>query len=128
MYHQELPGSSAPLSDSFGLWRYPMVWLEYVVRGVKKLTSGLGRTRLPITLDLLVLLWLSWHSKQRERDAMMLWATALLCFFEFLWVGEVVVLLDSGFDPSWHLSVVDVSVDNHTCPTYVAVQIKALTL
>ena len=101
-----------------------MVRLEYVVRGVKKLTSGPVRTRIPITLDLLVQLRRSWYSERRERDAVMLWAAASLCFFGFLRVGEIVVPSDSGFDPSWHLGVADVSVDNHACPTYVAVRIK----
>ena len=41
-----------------------MVRLEYVVRGVKKLTSGPVRTRLPITLDLLVRLRQSWFSER----------------------------------------------------------------
>ena len=67
-----------------------MVRLEYVVRGVKKMTSGPVRTRLPITLDLLVKLGQPWYSEQNEHDAVMPWVAALLCFFGFLQTGEVV--------------------------------------
>ena len=55
----------------------------------------------------------------------MLWAAATMCFFGFLRVGEVVVPSDSAFDPSVHLLVADVSVDSHSEPTYIAVNIKA---
>ena len=55
----------------------------------------------------------------------MLRAAAALCFFGFLRAGEVVAPSDSGFDPSWHLGVADVSVDDHAHPMYVAVRIKA---
>lgn len=99
--------------------------LEYVIRGVKRLTGGPTRTRLPITLPLLAQLQGSWRVNQPERDASMLWAAAAMCFFGFLRVGEVVAPSDSTFDPSVHLSATDISVDSHSSPTYVAVNIKA---
>ena len=99
--------------------------LEYVIRGVKRLTGSPTRTRLPITLPLLAQLRGSWHANQSKRDASMLWAAAAMCFFGFLRVGEVVVPSDSAFDPSVHLSAADISVDSRSSPTYVAVNIKA---
>ena len=48
---------------------------------------------------------------------MMLWAAASWCYFGFLWAGEAVASSNSGFNPSWHHSVADVSVDDHACPT-----------
>ena len=74
--------------------------LEYVIQGVKRLTSGPTCTRLPITLPLLAKLWGMWYAGQSKRDAMMLWAAATMCFFGFLRVGEVVVPSDSAFDPT----------------------------
>ena len=46
-------------------------------------------------------------------------------FFGFLRAGEVVVPSDSAFDPSIHLTVKDISVDSHSSPSYIAVNIKA---
>jgi len=102
-----------------------MAKLEYVIRGVKRLTSGPRQTRLPITLPLLVQLQHSWQVNQSRRDGLMLWAAATTCFFGFLRAGEVIVPSDSAFDPSIHLSYRDISVDNHPAPTHVAVNIKA---
>ena len=102
-----------------------MSQLEYVVRGVKRLTNGPVRTRLPITFDLLGRLRQAWYAKLGEQDASMLWAAAATCFFGFLRAGEVVVPSDSSFDPSIHLTAADVSVDSHTSPSYLAIRIKA---
>jgi len=102
-----------------------MAKLEYVIRGVKRLMSGSRWSRLPITLLLLVQLRCSWQANWSRRDGLMLWAAATTCFFGFLRAGEVVVPSDSAFDPSIHLSCRDISVDSHSTPTYVAVNIKA---
>ena len=98
--------------------------LEYVIRGVKRLTSAPTCTRLPITLPLLAKLRGAWYAGQLKRDAMLLWAAAPMCFFSFLRVGEVVLPSDLAFNPSVHLSVADISVDSHLGATYIAVNIK----
>ena len=98
--------------------------LEYMIQGVKRLTSGPTRARLPITLPLLAKLRGVWYAGQSKRDAMMLWAAATMCFFGFLRVGEVMVPSNLAFDPSMHLLVADISVDSHSGPTYIAVNIK----
>ena len=46
-------------------------------------------------------------------------------FFGFLRVGETFAILGSGFDPSMHLLVGEVSVDNCSTPTYLAVKYKS---
>ena len=102
-----------------------MARLEYVVRGIKRLTNGPTRTRLPITVPLLDQMRRSWSTDRPSRDALMLWAAASMCFFGFLRMGEVIVPSGVAFDPSVHLSVEDVSVESHASPTYVAVNIKA---
>ena len=102
-----------------------MPQLEYIVRGVKKRTSGPSQPRLPITPNLLEQMRREWFSVQRSRDALMLWAAAAMCFFGFLRLGEVVVPSDASFVPEVHLTASDVSVDSHASPSYVAVRIKA---
>ena len=102
-----------------------MSQLEYVVRGVKRLTNRPVRTRLPITFDLLGRLRQAWYAGLREHDAMMLWAAAATCFFGFLRMGEVVIPSDSSFDPSVHPTAADVNVDSHASPSYLAIRIKA---
>ena len=47
-------------------------------------------------------------------------------FFGFLKAGEVVTPSDSSFDPSVYLAVTDISLDSHSTPAYLAVNIKAL--
>ena len=102
-----------------------MAKLEYVVWGIKRLASGPTCTRLPITLPLLAQLRCSWLASQLGRDALMLWAAAMMCFFRFLRVGEVVVPSDSAFDPSIHLTAKDSSMDSHSAPSYIAVNVNA---
>ena len=102
-----------------------MTRLEYVIRGVKRLTNGPTRTRLPITLRLLAQMRHFWCVGRSDRDSTMLWAAATMCFFGFLRAGEVVAPPDSSFDPCVHLSVGDVSVDSRSAPKYLAVNIKA---
>ena len=46
----------------------------------------------------------------------MLWAVVSLCFFGLLRSGEVVVPLDSSYDPGQHLSFGDIAVDNQANP------------
>ena len=102
-----------------------MATLEYVIRGVKRLMNGPMRTRLPITVHWLAKMNYLWSVNRPKRNALMLWVAATMCFFGFLRMGKVVVPADSAFDPSVHLSVSDVSIDSHTSPMYVAVNIKA---
>ncbi len=67
----------------------------------------------------------AWCAKLGEHDASMLWAAAVTCFFGFLRAGKVVVSSDSSFDPNIHLTAADISVDNHSSPSYLAIRIKA---
>ena len=58
----------------------------------------------------------------------MLWAVVSLCYFGFLRLGEVVVVVpsDSSYDPGQHLSFGDIAVDNQTTgnPSYLQVSLK----
>ena len=100
--------------------------LEYVMKGLKRLAApALGRQRLPVTPEILGQLKRVWQTWPDQRDAVMLWAAATMCFFGFLRAGEVVAPNDAGFNRSIHLTYSDVKVDSHTAPSYLEVRIKA---
>ena len=50
---------------------------------------------------------------------------AALCFFGFLWSGELTVPTETGYDAGVHLSFQDVSVDSLIEPQVLQVRIKA---
>ena len=102
-----------------------MPQLEYVIKSIKKCTGQQTRTRFPITPGLMRNLKCYWHSNHTKRDYIMLWAAACICFFGFMRAGDLVVLSDSGFDPSCHLAAGDVLVNNRSSPSYLTVNVKA---
>ena len=55
----------------------------------------------------------------------MLWAAASLCFFGFLWAGEICVPSDNSYDEGAHLNFNDVSVDSMEKPSSLRIRIKA---
>lgn len=102
-----------------------MPQLELVVRGSKKeKAKGQKLTRLPITPAILLRMRAVWEKETLGWDGVMLWAACCLGFFGFLRSGELVAPADGEFDPGQHLSFADVSVDNRSHPTVLAVQIK----
>ena len=101
-----------------------MPQLEYVIKGIKRCTGQQSRTRFPITPGLMRNLRCYWRSNHTERDYIMLWAVACMCFFGFMRTGELVVPSDSGFDPSCHLAAGDVFVNNRSSPSYLVVNVK----
>ena len=54
----------------------------------------------------------------------MLWAVMCLCFFGFLRGGEVVAHDDSNFDPTHHLSFIDITTDSLSNASSLLVNIK----
>ena len=54
----------------------------------------------------------------------MLWAAMSLCFFGFLHSGEITIPTVHAFDPSYHLTLGDVSVDSQKCPSIVVDRLK----
>ena len=98
-----------------------MPQLGYIIRGIKRVTGGPPRTKLPITPDLMRRSW----SLPTDRNGAMLWAAACMCFFSFLRCGEVVISLDASYNPQVNLSLEDVRVDSQVKPSYVEVNIKA---
>ena len=54
----------------------------------------------------------------------MLWAACCMCFFGFLYSGEVTVPSAGEYNPGGHLSEGDVTLDNISAPTLVQVWIN----
>jgi len=102
-----------------------MPQLEYVLKGVKRLTKLGSRTRLPITPPILRELKRIWEKEAVNPDMKMLWAASCLCFFGFLRSGEVVTATVESYDPEVHLCYGDIRIDSHTSPSFLQVQIKA---
>ncbi len=73
-----------------------------------------SRVRMPIRIE-----------KSNRRDATMLSAAAVTCFFSFLRSGEVVSSTESSFDQETNLTFGDVRVDSLLNPQYVEVRLKA---
>jgi len=100
-----------------------MPQLGYIIRGIKRVTGGPPRTRLPITPALLKVMQESW-SPLTSRDGVM-WAAACMRFFGFLHCGEVVISSDASNDPQVNLSLEDVRINSRVRPSVVEVNMKA---
>ena len=102
-----------------------MPQLQYVLKGAcRNLAGRPGRTRLPITPEILWQLRCTWEHHPSRVDVVMLWAAATLCFFAFLRMGEAVVPSDSGFDTHYHLAYGDVRFNSTRNPSWMEVHIK----
>ncbi len=100
--------------------------LEYVVKGLKRRAQNSGRTRLPITVEILEALQRVWLLHQEPHNAVMLWAAAAMCcFFGFLRSGEVTIPKEGGFEADRHLAVGDVRLSRYQDLHYVEVHLKA---
>ena len=101
--------------------------LHYTLRGIKR-QQGENMTgtreRLPITPRILQAIKRSWDSRATDPDIVMLWAACCLGFFGFLRSAEMCSPSDNGFDPSAHLSINDIAVDDATTPSMLRVTIK----
>ena len=101
--------------------------LDQVMRGIKKMEAEKGggtKQRLPISPLILTKLRETLSSSLEEYNTKMIWAACCLCFFAFLHSGEMTVPSDQEYDPSAHLSVGDIAVDNSKCPSILCIRIK----
>ena len=97
-----------------------MPQLVQILNGIKRVEVESGndkRERLPISPSILIKLNEAWSDSILDHDTKMIWTACCLCFFAFLWAGEMTVPSDSGYDPSVHLSINDISVDNSSHPS-----------
>ena len=82
--------------------------LEYVLKGLKRQQAcqgAPGKSRLPITPDILRSLRRLWNSRAGELDIAMLRAACPLGFFGFLRSGEFTCQSRQAYDHGCHLSL-----------------------
>jgi len=96
--------------------------LQRVVHGIKCCQGSSSSSRLPITDDLMLLIWQSLDL--RLPDHPMFWAACSLAYFGFLRASEFTVPSLASFSTSLHLGVQDIAVDSLSAPTCMRVKIK----
>ena len=97
--------------------------LQRVIRGIKRTQGSPSSSRLPITDDLMLVIWKSLNLQLP--DHCMFWAACTLGYFGFLRSAEFTVPSWASFSPSVHLGVQDLAVDSSTAPSCIRVTIKA---
>ena len=98
--------------------------LELALKGLRRRRPRANDTRLPITAYILRVIKTSLSAKPYDFDCIMLWAACCLGFFAFLRSGELTVPSAAGFDPKWHLTPMDIAVDNQSSPIAVQITLK----
>jgi hypothetical protein len=110
-------GFQAPPSSNW-------VWLQYVLKGIKRTNSAPPRIHLPIAASILsqiLQVWSSHISADNPFEPRLLWASACLALFGFLRLGELLPANESSPAP---LCLDDVSVDCRSHPSLVQVFIR----
>ena len=65
-----------------------------------------------------------WEPTGLEWSTKLLWAACCLAFFGFMRAGELTAPSTSSYDPSVHLCLGDIAIDNPRAPTRIQVSIK----
>ena len=97
--------------------------LQRVIRSIKRTQGSPSSRRLPITDDLMLVIWKSLNLQLP--DHCMFWAACTLRYFKFLRSAEFTVPSLASFSPSVHLGVQDLAVDSSTAPSCICITIKA---
>ena len=95
--------------------------LQCPVRGTKHHQGSTLTQHQPVTPDLMWIIQRSLDTHNSEH--VMLWAACRLGFFGFLRAGEFMV--NSTFDPSIHLTVQDLQVDDEVNPSSLCMYIES---
>ena len=93
--------------------------LQRVIRGIKRTQGSPSSSRLPITDDLMLVIWKSLNLQLP--DHCMFWGACTLGYFGFLWSAEFTAPSFASFSPSVHLGVQDSS----RAPSCIRMTIKA---
>ena len=110
------PSSTRPLrfiylaSELSTSIRGSRIRLQRVVHGIKRCQGTPSSTRLPITDDLMLIIWQSLDLSLP--DHVMFWAVCSLGYLRFLRASEFTVPNLSSFSSSLHLSAQDIAVDS----------------
>ena len=102
-----------------------MATLQHVIRSTQSRRGQQPRPRLPITPTILAKLRQVWERARHDHNNIMLWAACTTCFFGFLRSGEIAAPTARMIDPTSHLTVHNITVDNASHPQVVRVHIKA---
>ena len=98
------------------------------MRGIKRVeaqSGGTPRLRLPITPPIMRLIQGVWSASASQSETKLIWAACCCFFFGFLHArGNMTIPDDSSYDPTVHLSVGDVAIDNPHHPMFLRVTIK----
>lgn len=97
--------------------------LQRVVRVIKRSQGSPSSNRLPITDDLMLVIWRSLD--MHTLDHCMFWAAYTLGYFGFLHAAEFTVPNLASFSPLLHLTVMDIAVDAPSSPACMRIKIKA---
>ena len=100
--------------------------LQLILRGIKKRQTGMNstRTRLPVTVQMLHSIRSLLSKESTSYNNTTLWAMCCLAFFGFLRVGEFTIPTEGSYDPSCHLSLSDIAVDNRKNPGLLQLFLK----
>ena len=97
--------------------------MQRVIRGIKRTQGSPSSSRLPITDDLMLVIWKSLNLQLP--DHCMFWVACTLGYFGFLRSAEFTVPSWASFSPSVHLGAQDLAVDSSLAPSCICVTIKA---
>ena len=98
--------------------------VQLALRGFKRCKPPQPNPRLPITPYILRAIKSVLLTAPHEYNNVMLWAAVCVGFFGFLRSGEFVLKSAASFDPTFHLTPLDVAVDSHSNPSVVRLHIK----
>ena len=100
--------------------------LHLILRGIKKRQAGMHsrKTRLPITIQMLSNIKALLSEKTPSYYYTTLWAMCCLAFFGFLSVSEFTIPTEGSYDPSRHLSLSDIAVNNRKKPHLLQLSLK----
>ena len=98
--------------------------LQLALKGVKRSKPREKDSRLPVTPYVLRRVKAVLDREPHRQDDVMLWAACCLGFFAFLRSGEMTVPSANSFDPSWHLTPMDVAVDNSQQPSLIQLSLS----
>ena len=112
----------AGLLNGLDLRLTQFVRLQYVLRGITRVQGVCKRVRLPLTIHHLTLFDLL--MSRAHQDNIMIWATFILAFFDFLGISEFTC--SSRFNLIVHLTASDIKFfPSFTSPHYMTVESEA---
>ena len=98
--------------------------LSLLMKGARRTKPSKGDQRLPITPLILNKMYEILNREPQKYENKLLWAACCLGLFAFLSSGEFTIKPGEDFDPTWHLTINDISVDSLTDPSKIQIHIK----